>query len=265
MRSRPVKRNGLFGVLSAEGMIARQYEPLQRSSYNLRLIGQGGAMLRGGIGLGMFAPKISKDEAAKRQLDTAIDLFFEGGDVLSAHTLAFAAFKVLLNLYPHRASDDFGEQVDKLIAEGVGWHRFSETANFLKHADRDPEGFLEDFDSERVLPVIGLATLLYRRLTGNFSRKMQAFDFWIETLNADELGIEDPDENEERRRVGSDMQRRLKNLPPDMQMKFAQGMYRYFLDNRERLEVVVGQYRSEGKTLSQALDEQMAHLEKNKR
>jgi len=265
MRSGPLKRNGLFGVLSAEGMIARQYEPLQRSSYNLRLNGQGSATLRAGIALGMSVPKISKDEAAKRQLDTAIDLFFEGGDVLSAHTLAFAAFRVLLNLYPHRASDDFGEQVDKLIAEGVGWQRFSETANFLKHADRDPEGFLEDFDSERVLPVIGLATLLYRRLTGNYSRKMEAFDFWIETLNADELGIEDPDENEERRRMGSDMQRHLKNSPPDVQMKFAQGMYRYFLDNRERLEAVVEQYRLEGKTLTQALDESMAHLEKNKR
>jgi len=45
MRSWPVKRNGLFGVLSAEGMIARQYEPLQRSSYNLRINGQGGATL----------------------------------------------------------------------------------------------------------------------------------------------------------------------------------------------------------------------------
>lgn len=217
------------------------------------------------IALGMSVPKISKEEAAKRQLDTATDLFFEGGDALSAYTLAFAAFKVLLNLYPHRGSDGFGEQLDKLIAESVGWQRFSETANFLKHADRDPEGFLDDFDSERVLPVIGLATLLYRRLTGSLSHKMKAFDFWIETLNADELGIEDPDENEERRRVGSEMQRQLKNLPPDVQMKFAQEMYRYFLDNRERLEAVVEQYRSEGKTLTKALDERMAYLEKNKR
>ncbi len=210
---------------------------------------------RVGIALVMSAPKISKDEAAKRQLDTAIDLFFEGGDVLSAHTLAFAAFKVLLNLYPHRGSDDFGQQIDKLIAEGVGWQRFSETANFLKHADRDPEGYLKDFDSERVLPVIGLATLLYRRLTGVFSRKMEAFDFWIETLNADERGIEDPDENEERRRMESDMRRQLKNSPPDVRMKFARGVYRYFLDNRERLEAAVEQYRSEGKTLTQALED----------
>lgn len=210
----------------------------------------------------MSTPKISKQEAAKRQLDTAIDLFFEGGDVLSAHTLAFAAFKVLLNLYPHRGNDDFGEQIDKLITEGVGWHRFTEAANFLKHADRDPEGVLEDFDSEMVLPLIGLATLLYRRLSGHFSRKMEAFDFWIETLAADELAIEDSDENEERLRMASDMRRLLKDSPPDVRMKFAGVMYRYFLDNRERLEAVVEKYRSEGKSLTQALDKQMAQLEK---
>jgi hypothetical protein len=212
----------------------------------------------------MSVQKISKEEAAKRQLDTAIDLFFEGGDALSAHTLAFAAFKVLLNLYPHRGNDDFGEQIDNLIAEGVGWQRFSEVANFLKHADRDPEGVLEDFDSEMVLPVIGLATLLYRRLSGNFSRKMEAFDFWIETLAADELKIEDSDENEERLRMESDMRRLLKDSPRDVRMKFAGVTYHYFLDNRERLEAVVEQYRSEGKTLTQALDEQMVQLEKDR-
>lgn len=84
----------------------------------------------------------------------------------------------------HRKVDNFGEQLDKLIAEGVGWQHFSGTANFLKHAARDPVGYLEDFDSERVLPLIGLATLLYRRLCGECSRKMEAFDFWLEAIVA---------------------------------------------------------------------------------
>ncbi|HEX5806428.1 MAG TPA: hypothetical protein VFY31_08860 [Macromonas sp.] len=211
----------------------------------------------------MSTPKVSKTEAAQRQLDTAIDLFFEEGDALSAYTLAFAAFKVLLNMYPHNQDDDFGEQIDKLIAERIGWPRFSETANFLKHADRDPEGFLEDFDSERVLPVIGLASLLYRRLSGNFSRKMEAFDFWIETLGADELGIEDSDENEERLRKEAEMRQLLKDAPANVRMQFARTSYHYFLDNRERIQAVVAQYQSEGKTLTQALDELMAQHGKN--
>jgi hypothetical protein len=211
----------------------------------------------GGIALGMSVPKISKSEAAKRQLDTAIDLFFEAEDALSVHTLAFAAFKVLLNLYPHRKNDDFGEQIDKLISEGIGWQRFNNTANFLKHADRDPDGFLEDFDAEMVLPLIGLATLLYRRLSGDFSPKMEAFDFWVETMAADELAIEDGDENKDRVRQEAEIRQQLKGAPTDVRMKFARASYHYFLDNRESIKAVVEQYRSEGKTLTQALDEHM--------
>lgn len=213
----------------------------------------------------MSAPKISKTEAAKRQLDTAIDLLFEGGDALSAHTLAFAALKVLLNLYPHRRNDDFDAQIDKLVTEVVGWRRFSETANFLKHADRDPEGFLEDFDSAMVLPVIGLATLLYRRLSGDFSRKMEAFDFWVKTLAAYELAIEDSDENTERLRMESDMRQLLRHLPTNVWMEFARATYHYYLDDRERIEALVEQWSSEGATLKQALDEHMVQLEKNRR
>lgn len=211
----------------------------------------------------MSIPKISKTEAAKRQLDTAIDLFFDAGDALSVHTLAFAAFKVMLNLYPHLNNDDFGEQIDKLISERIGWQRFSNTANFLKHADRDPDGFLEDFHAEMVLPLIGLATQLYRRLAGDFSPKMEAFDFWVETLAADELAIEDEDENNERLRLEAEMRQLLRHAPTDVRMKFASASYHYFLDNRERIEAVVEQYQSEGKSLTQALDEHIAKREKS--
>ena len=205
----------------------------------------------------MSAPKISKADAAQRQLDTAIDLFFDEGDSLSAYTLAFASFKVLLNVYPHQRDDDFASQVDRLINESVGWRPFSEIANFLKHADRDPEGVLENFDSETVMPVIGLATLLYRRITGSFSRKMEAFDFWIETTAADKLGIEDADENEERRRMESDWRHHIRQLPANERMKVARSMYHYFLDNRDGVQNIVENFESEGKTLTQALDEHL--------
>lgn len=212
----------------------------------------------------MSVTNISKTEAAKRQLDTAIDLFFEDGDAFSAHTLAFAAFKVMLNLYSHRKNDDFGEQIDKLISERIGWERFSNTANFLKHADRDPDGFLEDFHAEMVLPLIGLATLLYRKLSGDFSPKMEAFDFWIETLAADELGIEDADENKERLHLEAEWRQQLRDAPTDARMKFARASYHYFLDNSERIQAVVKKYLTEGKTVTQALDENMAEREKNR-
>jgi hypothetical protein len=50
---------------------------------------------------------IDKAEAARRQLETAIDLYFDNADSLSVHTLAFASLKVLFDLYPHRNQDGF--------------------------------------------------------------------------------------------------------------------------------------------------------------
>ncbi len=206
----------------------------------------------------MSIRSITKAEGAKRQLDTAIDLFFDEGDPLAVHTLAFAAFKVLLNLYSHHKDDAFGEQIDALIADRIGWGRFSETANFLKHADHDPDGLMEDLPPESGLTVIGLATLLYRRLVGDFSPKMEAFDFWIELVAADEIGIADADENKERVDDERQIRQLLRDASADERMKVAKTAYHYFLNNRLDLHSKVQRYRSEGKTLTQALEEHMS-------
>lgn len=58
---------------------------------------------------------IDKAEAARRQLETAIDLYFDNADSLSVHTLGFASLKVLFDLYPHRNQDGFAAQLDGII------------------------------------------------------------------------------------------------------------------------------------------------------
>lgn len=63
---------------------------------------------------------ISKTEAAKRQIDTAIDLYFSEADTLSAYTLAYASFKILLDIYPHNQGDGFDMQIDAAIQKKVG-------------------------------------------------------------------------------------------------------------------------------------------------
>lgn len=137
--------------------------------------------------------QVTKLDAARRQLDQSIRLFFGGGDLLAVHTLAFAAFRILLDIYPHHKEDDFSKQVDAVIAD-LGWKHFVGTANFLKHADRDADHVLDDDLEEPNVSIIGLATLLYRNIAGEFTDDMQGFDCWNETLRAPELGIEpDPD------------------------------------------------------------------------
>jgi hypothetical protein len=78
--------------------------------------------------------EISKIEAARRQLDTAIELYLHEFDLLSVHTLAWAAFSILV-------SYDEATNAGGVWAKHIRDHPSDDTrklANFLKHADRDP-------------------------------------------------------------------------------------------------------------------------------
>ena len=86
--------------------------------------------------------KISKQEAARRQLDCAIRLYFNDDDMSSIVTLSRAAFRLLWDLYPRIGADGFEKPLSKLI-ELLGWSRFNEITNFLKHADKDPDAQME--------------------------------------------------------------------------------------------------------------------------
>lgn len=100
--------------------------------------------------------RITKLDAANRQLDQAISLFFERGDMLSVHTLTGAAFQLFA---------DIGKldgvvsryRSDELIRAGrmKEWIQvLNSTQNFLKHADRDP-------NEEHVYVEEGTILLLY--------------------------------------------------------------------------------------------------------
>lgn len=200
---------------------------------------------------------ISKIEGARRQLDTAIDLYFDNGDSLSAHTLAFAAFKVLFDLYPHRRGDGFAAQIDAMISK-EGWRAMSGVANFLKHADRDPDALLQAHHPEQTMSVIGLATLLYRRIAGDFSPKMRAFDIWIEQEAHDDLGIEETDENEERADEHKRIRVAIRALPHEEKMVFAHGQYHNILENFDRWAEIAAREMEEGLSVTEMLDRREA-------
>jgi hypothetical protein len=86
---------------------------------------------------------ISKLQAAERQLNCAIRLYFADDDLLAVHTLSRAAFRILFDIYPERSSDGFDRDLDKFIAE-LGWRKFNRVTNFLKHADNDADAILDD-------------------------------------------------------------------------------------------------------------------------
>lgn len=90
--------------------------------------------------------RITKLDAARRQLRTAISLWFANGDPISIHTLAFAAYEVI-----HKVSEKKG-RTEKLLWDSPKIKdeyrnefisHSKKHANFFKHADRDIDSSIE--------------------------------------------------------------------------------------------------------------------------
>lgn len=131
---------------------------------------------------------ITKLDAARRQLDCAIRLFFNCDDSLSVQTLAWAAFKILFDIYPHHRSDGFTHDMNSIV-EQIGWKRFAKTPNFLKHADRDPLDIMGSHDFEATVSQIGMAVVLYSRIAARYTAEMRAFDDYMHAMNPDEFNV----------------------------------------------------------------------------
>lgn len=128
--------------------------------------------------------EISKLEAAKRQLDCSIRLFFNDDDMSSIITLSRAAFRILWDIYPMLVDDGFEKPFGNIIRI-LGWDRFHEITNFLKHADKDPEAQLESHEISAQLG-IGWAVILYGRITeGGFSPEMKAWETYMTVAQPD--------------------------------------------------------------------------------
>lgn len=91
--------------------------------------------------------KISKLDAAKRQLEIAIRLYFSYGDPVSIHTLASASYNIIRDITLHRGEtmfikDDVLDFVKDEYREELR-RKFNEAENFFKHADRDHDAVLD--------------------------------------------------------------------------------------------------------------------------
>jgi hypothetical protein len=129
---------------------------------------------------------ISKLEAASRLLDTAIRLFFAGGDAVAVHSLAAASANVFSDLADRKHSGSSWRahlrDDSKLSAREVK-DILNSAWNFFKHADRDPEGTLhfDEIDSEHLMFVAVLECGDLR----STSCCMQAFQLWYIAAHPD--------------------------------------------------------------------------------
>ena len=120
---------------------------------------------------------VTKIEAAEKQLDTAIKLFFENVDHLSCFTLAAASREITDDLCEKRMSEIYRSELEKFgdpqkvrlsfrdemkifikpehLKEAM--RLFKKTQNFLKHADKDHDQELDNFSSKELSFVIFFA------------------------------------------------------------------------------------------------------------
>jgi hypothetical protein len=83
---------------------------------------------------------VTKLDAARRQLETAISLYFHDGDPVSAHTLAAAARQVIEDLNTKSAGTPMMQDDPSIVPEYKKAVKklFADAENFFKHAKRDP-------------------------------------------------------------------------------------------------------------------------------
>lgn len=126
---------------------------------------------------------LSKLDVAKRQLETAIKLYFLEDDPVSIHTLSAAAYNILKDVgknngaNPMMIKEMFLKYV-KPSKENMFIHKINEAENFFKHADKDNESTLKfdtTFTEFFIIDTVGQ----YNQITGDDTSCFQLFKFWF--------------------------------------------------------------------------------------
>ncbi|GEM_PF-5713131 len=123
---------------------------------------------------------ITKTEAALRQLDQAIRLFFHRGDTLAVHTLTAAAFQLLSDLGKKEGKVSMMRSTEHIRPERLAeWNAaLRATQNFLKHGGRDPAAQHRYVEEETTL-LLFEAVLLARQMLLGDSTEQTMFLVWF--------------------------------------------------------------------------------------
>ncbi len=132
----------------------------------------------------MIAEKLTKLDAARRQLDEAIRMFFEKRDAVATHTVASAAAQVLADLGKVRGFAGWTRN-PAMIKPGrwKEWRAaFTKFETFFKHADQDPNATC-DFRPVTTIFTIVESIELLRVLTGKYTWPGLVFSLWFSVVH----------------------------------------------------------------------------------
>lgn len=118
--------------------------------------------------------EITKLDAARRQIDAAIKLYFEEGDEVAVHTLVGAAHILITDLGAAAKQESI---LDRYVVREKRWEvegAIRAPQNFLKHATRDPEATF-DFNPHSTELMLFIDIEMFKELTGSATDGMRAF------------------------------------------------------------------------------------------
>ena len=123
--------------------------------------------------------EVSKLDAVRRQLDTAIGLYFDERDPVSIHTLAAAAYDVLRGVNSKRGGSPMAlkeRMLNYVRKEHIPKVRraLNEAQNFFKHADRDHDQLLS-FNPGLSEVMLWDCCMKYHELSGEHTSYTEAF------------------------------------------------------------------------------------------
>ena len=122
---------------------------------------------------------ISKLDSARRQLETAVRLYFSEADPVSIHTLTAAARRVLIDLNKARGGSPMGFEEyikSEMLDEFRGY--INKAGNFFKHANRDPEE-THNFNPAQSEFLLYDACSMYKDLTGELVPTLHVYAWWF--------------------------------------------------------------------------------------
>jgi hypothetical protein len=131
--------------------------------------------------------KVSKLDAAKRQLETVIRMYFCEGDPVSIHTLTAAAYNVLRALNNKAGGGPMLIKDRVVMISPPNYTKevrclINQAENFFKHADKDHDSVL-DFNPQLTEYLLIDACDKYHELAGEYPALMAIYRCWMMVTN----------------------------------------------------------------------------------
>ena len=129
--------------------------------------------------------QVTKIDAARRQLDSAIGLFFSQGDPIAVATLAYNALEISATLARQSGAFDwttFEDVAQSLGTTGAEARRIvHHPRNFFKHADRDQDDVLPSWTDNDIEHLLALTVIQFGEVAERSAEMWSALIWYYAT------------------------------------------------------------------------------------